>query len=169
MADLMDLKKSAEEVLPLIKDLFSRARGNQTKQDLSREIAVISRLQRLTAEAQDSTPASLEQRADAIVANHTSLTEILIEAAVSHFVVDEAELLAVRVEHTALGNSLGRLFERAAFEPITQLLDKDTVQQISDSLTKASADIAAKTEAKAILDNMIGIATTAAKIATKLA
>ncbi len=169
MADLADLKKTAEELVPLIKDLFTRARGNQDKQDPSRELAVVARLQRLTADAQNNTPASLEQRADSIVANHTALTEILIEAAVSQSVVSEAELLAVRVEHNALANSLGRLFERAAFEPISQLLDNNTVAEISSSLKKASDDIAAKSEAKAMLDDIIGVATTAAKIATKLA
>ncbi len=169
MADLADLKTVGEELVPLIRDLFTRARTDAIKQNRSGEAAVISRLRKLNSEARTTTQASLNERLGAMVANHTALTEVLIEAAASGSVVDEAEMHAVRVQRRSLDDAIGDLLVREAFDPINKLLSKTTVDAIEDTLKKADDDIAAKQEAKAILDNIIHVATTSANIVTKLA
>lgn len=169
MADLADIKKVGEELVPLIRDLFARARADKQKNDRSGEIAVVKRLRKLNSEAASTTPASLNERLGAMVANHTALTEVLIEAAGSQSVVDEAEMHAVRVQRRSLDDAIGDVLIREAFDPINTLLSNTTIDEIESSLKKAEDDIADRQQAKATLDNIIGVAMTSAKIVTKLA
>ena len=169
MASISDIKQLGDELLPLIKDLFSRARSDKTKEDTSGELNVIRKLKKVMAEAGQETAATLNERVEAIVASHTALTELLIETANSHFSPDQARLNAVRVQRRALDDTLGDVLVKETFKPIKTLLDKDHIARIEKTIIDADSDIAARAEAKAILDQIIGIATSTASIATKLA
>ncbi|GEM_PF-2467983 len=169
MADLSDIKAAGDEIVPIIKDLVARIREAEPKTDTSGELAVIRKLQRVADQSAESTPASLEQRANAIVAGHTALTDLLIAALTDRSIVDEARLVAIRVQRDALGESLGMLLQRAAFEPIAQLLDAPTLQEINSTLQKADEEIRRREEARALLDNVINVTTAMAKIATRVA
>lgn len=169
MADLADIKKAGEELVPLIKELVALAKAGKDKDDTSKEIGVVNRLKKLTAEANEETSATVQERAEAMIENHTALTEILIEAAMNRGTVSEIKLINVRAQHEALGNAIGLLFEQSAIGSIRKLLKQSEIQTIADSLKKADEDILARRQAKAVLDTIIGVAMTGAKIATKLA
>lgn len=168
MADLADIKDVGENLIPLIKDLFARAKVNGDKEDRTGEVAVIEKLRKLNSEARDKTSATLNQRLNAMISNHSALTEILIEAAGSS-IIDEAEIHRIRVQRRELDDAMGDLMIREAFAPIDGLLSKAAIDDIEDTLERADQDIAQRKQAKAILDNVIALASTSAKIVTKLA
>ncbi len=169
MADLADIKKAGEELVPLIKELVALAKAGKDRDDPVKEIRVINKLKKLTAEADEETSASMQERAEAMIASHTALTEILIEAALNRGTVSDIDLINIRARHDALGNAIGLLFEQSAIGAIRKLMTQDEIDIIADSLKKADEDIAARRQAKAVLDTIIGVAMTGAKIATKLA
>lgn len=169
MANISDLKQVGDDLLPLIKSLFSQIRSGNGN-DVSNGVSdVVAKLRNVASTADQSTAASLNERVEAIVASHTALTEVLIEANSGHFSPEEAALSAVRVQRRALDDALGEVLAKSTFSPIGSLLTTKQIGKIEETLQKADDDIDARADAKAMLDRVIDIATTTATIAVRLA
>ncbi len=169
MANLKDLKQLGEDLVPIVKDLFNLIVTDADKPDKRREKAVVQRLKKLISEAKTPTQASLAERAEAIGAVRTALTEVLIKAASSNQALPDTTIRIIQTQRNALRNAFGLLLERAAFEDIPQLLPDSKIDQISTQLEKADEEIAERRKAKKILDTIVKVAITAGKIAAKLA
>lgn len=169
MADLKDLKNIGEDLVPIFKELFELIKTGADKTDKRPENAVVQRLKKLISEAKQPTRATLAERAEAIGAARTALTEVLIQSASSNQALPETTIRIIQTQRNALRNAFGLLLERAAFEDIPQLLPDRKLDQISIHLEKAASEIAQRQKAKKILDTTIKVAITASKIALKLA
>lgn len=169
MADLRDIKKIGEDLVSIFKELFELIKTDADKSDKQTEIAVIMRLKKLIAEAKQPTKASLADRAEAIGAVRTALTEILIQSATSNQALPETTIRNIQTQRNALRNAFGLLLERTAFEDIPKLLPDNKLTQISNFLEKADSEIEQRQKAKKILDITVKVAITASKIAMKLA
>jgi hypothetical protein len=169
MADLKDLKKTGEDLVPIFKELFELIKTDAGKADKHPENAVVQRLKKLISEAKQPTKADLAERAEAIGKVRTALTEVLIQSASSKQALPKTTTRIIQTQRNALRNAFGLLLERAAFEDIPQLLPDSKLDQISIHLEKAASEIAQRQKAKEILDTTVNVAITAAKIAVKLA
>jgi hypothetical protein len=169
MADLNDLKKFGESLLPIIQDLVQKAANDRQKPDTSAEDAAIAQLKKLVSESSQVTPASLEGRAAAIVAMRTALTEMLIQAATNQISLSETQVLTLQTQRNALRNAFGLLAEQSAFNPIATLLGQAEVTKISNDLDLARQGIQARKIAKDILDTVVTVAIVASQIAVKVA
>src|SRR5882672_2483389 len=168
MADLSDLKSFGETLLPIIRDLVQKWTDDLQKPDTSEEDAAIGQLKKFVGEAGQETEASLEQRAAAIVAMRTALTEILIQAATNAVSLSDTQALTVQTQRNALRNAFGMLAEQSAFNPIATLLSPADITKISVDLEQARQGIQAKKTAKDILDTVVTVAIVAAQIAVKV-
>ena len=168
MANLNDLKTFGESLVPIVRDLVQKVVNNQQKPDTRAEDAAIAHLKKLVTEASQVTPASLEQRAAAIVSMRTSLTEILIQAATSQLSLSDTQVLTIQTQRNALRNAFGMLAEQAAFAPIATLLQPPEIAAISTDLDRARQGIQQRQAAKDILDTVVTVAIVAAKIAAKV-
>ncbi len=169
MADLNDLIKVGKDLLPIFKDLFEFIKTDSDKTDKRPEKAVVQRLKKLVSEAQVPTRASRAERADAIGATRTALTELLIQAASSNHSLPDTTIRIIQTQRNALKNAFGLLLERAVFEDIPKLLPVSKIDQISIQLEKADEEIAHRKKAKKILDTTVKVAIAAAQIAAKVA
>jgi hypothetical protein len=169
MADLKDLKQIGEDLASIFRELFKLVKTDADKDDKRPENAVVERLKKLVSEAKEPTQASLAERAEAIGAARTALTEVLIQSASSNLALPETTIRIIETQRNALRSAFGLLLERAAFEDIPRLLPDSQINQISTQLEKAASEIAQRQKAKMILDTTVKVAVTAAKIAVKLA
>lgn len=168
MANLNDLKKVGEELVPIFQELFDLIKTDAEKPNKQPEQAVVQRLKKLVSEANTPTQASLAERAETIGAMRTALTEVLMKAASSNQPLPETTIRIIQTQRNALRNAFGLLLVVTVFEDIPQLLSATKIDQISIQLEKADKEIAERRKAKKILDTTINIAITASKIATKL-
>jgi hypothetical protein len=169
MADLKDLKQIGEDLVPIFKELFVLIKTDADKGDKQPETAVVERLKRLVSEANQPTQASLAERAEAIGAARTALTEALIQSASSNLALPQTTIRIVQTQRNALRNAFGLLLERTVFEDIPRLLPDSQINRIALQMDQAAAEIAQRQKAKMILDTTVKVAITAAKIAVKLA
>lgn len=168
MANLNDLKTFGESLVPIVRDLVQKVVNDQQKPDTRAEDAAIANLKKLVTDASQVTPASLEQRAAAIVSMRTSLTEILIQAATNQISLSDTQVLTIQTQRNALRNAFGMLAEQAAFAPIATLLQPPEIAAISADLDRARQGIQQRQAAKDILDTVVTVAIVAAKIAAKV-
>ena len=169
MSDLNDLQALGEELVPIFKRLFALPDLLADEDDTSAEAAVITRLRRVTAEANQPTRGDLLSRADAVISSRDALTEIIIQANARTDAIEETRLRIVEAQHNALGASFGRMLEQSAFAAIPSLLDDGEIAKINESLAKADRAISQRQKVKDILDLTVDIALTSAKIAARLA
>lgn len=169
MADLEDLKRSAEELKSVVRTLSELARSGEEEDDKTNEHAVVQRLLKLVGDSNTITPANLNERAEAIGAARSALSEIIIQDILSQTVFDSTKIRTVKARRNSLERAFGRLLERAAFDPITALLSSNEIQQISKTLNAADKDIRDRKKAKEILDSIVEVAVKAADVALKLA
>jgi flagellar hook-basal body complex protein FliE len=168
MADLKDLKKIGEDLVPILKELFELVKTGADKTEKGSENRVIQQLKKLIDESKQPTQASLEDRAAAIVAARTALTEVLIQSASSNQALPEPTVRIIQTQRNALRNAYGLLLERSAFEDIPQLLSNEELGQISSNLENAASEIAQRQAAQKILETTVNVAILVAKIAVKL-
>lgn len=169
MANLEDLKIVGNDLVPIFVTLFNLVKNDADKTDKQLEKAVIQRLKKLISKAKSPTPASLGERVEAIGATRTAMTEVLIQAASSNQALPDTTIRIIQTQRNALRNAFGLLLERAVFEDIPQLLADSDIDQISTHLEQADQEITQRQKAKEILDIIVEVAITAAKIAVKLA
>ncbi len=169
MSQLSELKVVGEDLLAIAKKLFDLAGEDKESADKNPEAAVITRLKKVTREANQPTRGDLLARAETVLSSKEALGEIIVKASAKPETVDATKLRIVEAQHNALGASFGRLLEQSAFATIPNLLDDAEIASINDSLDKADQEIAARQKAKDILDVTVDIALTGAKIATRLA
>lgn len=169
MANLGDLKKVGEDLVPIFRELFDLIKSDADKADKQPEKAVIQQLKKFISEAGIPTPASLAERAETIGAIRAALTEVLMKAASGNLSLPETTIRIIQTQRNALRNAFGFLLEKAVFEDIPKLLSESKIDKISIQLEKADQEIAERQQAKRILDTTIKVAITTAKIATKLA
>ncbi len=169
MADLGDIKKIGEDLIPIFKELFALVKTDADKTNKDPENAVIRRLEKVIDESNQPTKATLADRVEAIVATRGALTEILIQYASSNQGLPEITLRIIQTQRNSLRDAFGRLLEGTVFDPIPQLLSKKQLEQISTQLEKATSEIAERQKAKKILETTVNIAITVGKIALTLA
>lgn len=168
MANLKDLKQFAEELLPIVKDLFEGAARGDDRGDTRAERRALDRLRRLVAGSAQPTPGALGQRVETIVATRTLLNEILTQAAGGQVALRSTTVRTLRAQSNALQNVYGLLLERAAFDEIPRLLTTRDIDRLGARLDRAEDAIRTRKKAKRVLDTVVSLATTAAKIALKL-
>lgn len=169
MADLADLLKAGEELEMLVTELFTLAGSDQDREDKSGEQKVVKRLQKLVAQADKKTPATLNERAETMAAHHTALTKTLVQAKTNPGVVSLSEFNVVKTQWTDLGGAIGSVSELAAFKPIASLLNDHEITEISETLKGADDEISERQKASDMLNTVVNVAVVGAKIATKLA
>lgn len=169
MSNLKDLKELGEGLVQILKKLFDPIKDNANKNDKSSEKAMIQRLRKLILEANATTPGSLAERVEAIVAVRAALTEIIVQSESSNNPLPETKKRILDAEINALKSAYGLLLERAVFEDIPQLLTSSEIEIISETINKAEKEIAQRQMAKDILDTVINVAIAAANIAAKVA
>lgn len=169
MADLKDLKKLNEEALPLLRRLFALAGMEGERAETTGEEKVLAHLRKLVVEARDPTDGSLEQRAETIRASRHVLTEVLIEDATRVAALTASRRRRVETQRNALAASFGRLLERATFEPIPSLLDAAELSEVEGDLERAGEEIDVRRRARDLLEIMVDMVITGARIAGRLA
>ena len=95
MSDLNDLQALGEELVPIFKRLFALPDLLADEDDTSAEAAVITRLRKVTAEANQPTRGDLLSRADAVISSRDALTEIIIQADARTDAIEETRLRIV--------------------------------------------------------------------------
>lgn len=169
MADLTDFKRFADQILPVLKDLYAKASTSAPTPDPQTASDAITVLQKLVSESGAVTPAPAGQRAEAITAVRGVLTDAIAEAASSNVALDPTDVRTMRALWNSLGNTLGLLLEQEALKDIAQLLSSTEIARISTDLGQAKAEIKQRQQAKQTLDLVVKVVITAANIASKLA
>ncbi len=167
MANLTDLKKFSDFLIPALEGVFEKAGDGDDGPSRGVDKA-LERLSKLISEAGDPTPASLAQRSEAIVAARGVLTEIMVKAASNNTPLPETTVITIQAQRNALRNQFGLLLEMSVFEDIPRLLSDSDIARFSDQLERAQEDVAARQKAKKTLDTVVSAALIAAKIAAKL-
>jgi hypothetical protein len=168
MANLTDLKKFSEFLMPALEGIFAKA-GNGDDGP-SRDVdKAFERLGKFVSEAGDPTPASLAQRSEAIVATRAVLNEIIVQAASNNTPLPETTVTTIQAQRNALRNQFALLLEKSVFEDIPRLLSDNDIARFSDQLERAQEDVASRQKVKQTLDAVISAALIASKIAGKRA
>ncbi len=168
MADLNDLKALGDELIPIFEKIFDLPDLDTKIAGDTAEAAAVSRLQKVTAEANQPTAGELLERAEAVIAAKEVLTEIIVQASNAPDSIPKTKLRIVEAQHTALGASFGRLLELSAFSAIPSLLNQDEIKTIEEDLEKAGQEITQRQKAKQYLDLFVDLALTGGKIASRL-
>ncbi len=168
MANLSDLKAFGESVVPIVQQLAADWAANKANPDKAAASAAVAQLKTLVSQSSQPTPASIGQRAAALAAMDTALTEILVEAASNQISLPETKVRLLQAQENALTNAFGLLQERAAFDPIATLLQPAEINQISQNLDQAAQGIQQKQTAKDVLDTVIDVAIIAVSSLQKL-
>ena len=168
MADLKDLKKIGEDLIPIFKELFDLVKTDADRTRKDAENAVIRRLKKLIDECNQPTKAGLEERVGSIVAVRGALTEILIQSASSNQALPETTVRIIQTQRNSLRDGFGRLLEQIVFKDIPQLLPDKQLERIAIQLERATSEIAERQKAKKILETTVNIAIIAGKIALTL-
>ena len=166
MANLSDLKKFADILIPALKDIFAAEGDDQPDADLTK---AIDRLKKILSEAADPTPASLAQRSEAIVAARGVLNEIIVQGCSNAAALSESTVLTIQAQRNAPRNQFALLLENSVFEDIPRLLSDSDMDRFSNQLERAQKDIEDRRKAKQTVDTVISVALLAAKLAGKLA
>ena len=167
MANLSDLKKFADILVPALKDIFANVGSDdQPDADLTK---AIDRLKKLVSEAADPTPASLAQRSEAIVAARGVLNEIIVQGCSNTAALSESTVLTIQAQRNALRNQFALLLEKSVFEDIPRLLSDSDMDRFSNQLERAQKDIEDRRKAKQTVDTVVSVALLAAKFTGKLA
>lgn len=168
MANLEDLKNVSVDLAGIIKNLFNLAKSNSNVNDKTPENAVVQSLKQVVATSNQPTPASSDERAEAIGKSYNTLSTIL-EENLDNSVLSETTITIIKAEQVALQDALGLLAARITFEDIPQLLPESKIKEISATMEEADKAIAQRQRAKDILDAIITVTITAANIASKVA
>ena len=168
MANLSDLKKFGEILIPALKDIFAKTRedDDQPDADLTR---AVDRLKKFVSEAADPTPASLAHRSEAIVAARGVLNEIIVQGCTNDVPLSETTVLTIQAQRNALRNQFALLLEKSVFEDIPRLLSDSDMDRFCNQLERAQKDIEDRRKAKKTVDTVVSVALLAAKLAAKLA
>ena len=169
MADLTDFKRFADQILPVIKELYAQAAAGAPAPDPRPANDAIAVLQKLVSESATVTPAPAGQRAEALTAMRGVLTDAITGTGSSSVALPPTDVRTMRALWNSLGNTLGLLLEQEAFKDIPQLLSPTEIVRISADLAAASAEIAQRQEAKQRLDLVVKVIITGANLAAKLA
>lgn len=169
MADLTDLKRFADKILPILKDLIPIVAAGAPTPDPQIVNNAIAALRKLVSESGTVTLAPAGQRAEAIIAVRGVLTDVIADAASSNVALDPTDVRTMRALWNSLGNTLGLLLEQQAVKDIPQLLSPTDITRISTDLGHADAEIKQRQQAKVTLDLIVKVVITAANLATKLA
>jgi len=168
MADLTDFKRFADQILPVLKDLYAKATTGAPTPDPPSAGNAIAVLQKLVSESGAVTPAPAGKRAEAITAMRGVLTDAIAEAVSSNVTLDPIDLRTMRALWNSLGNALGLLLEQEAFKDIPQLLAPTEIARISTDLGQTNVEIKQRQQAKQTLDLVIKVIITAANLSAKL-
>jgi hypothetical protein len=168
MANLTDLKKFSDSLVPALPRIFKKLADGEDSSEPDLDKA-LERLRKFIAEAGDPTPASLAQRSEAIVAARAVLNEIIVQAASNCTPLPEASVNTIQAQRNALRNQFGLLLEMSVFEDIPRLLSNSDIDRFSNQLERAQEEVAVRQKAKHTLDTVLSAAVIAAKIASKLA
>jgi hypothetical protein len=168
MANLADLKDVGDGLKQIWTDLA--ALKGKPVDNPGPEQAVIDKLTKLVSESDQATQADVDARAAAIVSNRSALTGLVMAAAsnANPIQLDPQKLIVINAQITALGNAYGLLLERQAFQPIATLLSNQEMTKITSDLKGARVEIQKRKEVQAVIDLMVDVAITGAKIAVKL-
>jgi hypothetical protein len=168
MANLTDLRDFGDALKKIWSDLA--ALKDKPVDDPGPEQAVIDKLAKLVAESDQTTQAEVEARAAAIVSNRAALTDLLTAAAsnTNPIQLDPQKVILINAQRTALGSAYGLLLERQAFQPIAKLLSKEEMVAITAELKGARVEIQQRKKVQAVIDLMVDVALTGAKIAVTL-
>src|SRR5215471_14577637 len=163
MANLQDLKKFADDILPSLKALFSAVTsGASAAQVKGDSLDAVAALKKLISESSQPTAATITEV-------RVLLFNVLSEAAKSNMALAETDVNTINVLFTALEDRAGRLLQMAAFAGIPRLISADDLVTISANMQQAEAEIRQRQQAKQILDAVVKTVIVAAKIASKIA
>jgi uncharacterized protein YPO0396 len=170
MANLQDLKKFADDILPSLKALFSAVTsGASAAQVKGDSLDAVAALKKLIAESSQPTAATNTEAAAAVTDVRVLLFNVLSEAAKSDVALAETDVNTINVLFTALEDRAGRLLQMAAFAGIPRLISADDLVTISANIQQAEAEIRQRQQAKQILDAVVKTVIVAAQIASKIA
>lgn len=169
MADIQDLADFGKGLTPVVTDLIDTLEQAGTPGDTSGEDALIAKLEVLVSGWAEVPDATIEERAGAIAALRTGLTDLLIKAATSKVALEENQVLTIQAQRDSLRGAFGRLLELSALTPIAGVLTRKDMQSMASDLQQARQGIQNKNNTKAVLDTVVDVAIIAGGIAIKLA
>jgi hypothetical protein len=169
MADIKDLQGFAEDIVPILKDLFPKASANRDAPPADAALAATRKLQKLVAGASTVTVANNVEAAEAVTAMRGSVLAVLIEAAKSKVALSETDANTLEVQFNALQARSGQLLTQAAFASIPNLIPAPAIADIEADLNKAAREIERRKKAKAVLDTVVQTIIAAARLAAKIA
>lgn len=169
MADIKDLQKFAEDIVPVLKDLFPRASAGSAAPLSDPALEATRKLQKLVAEAPAGTAATNLEAAAAVTAVRRALLAVLMGAATSNVTLSSTDANIIEVQFNALENRAGQLLAQAAFASIPTLIPPGEITQIETNLRQAAEEIQKRQQAKQVLDGVVQTVITAARIAAKVA
>ena len=170
MADIKDLQKFAEDIVPVLKNLFPRAAaGSAAGTPTDPALAATRKLQKLVSDAPTATAATNIEAAAAVTAVRRALLAVLMEAATSNVALVQTDANIIEVQFNALEGRAGQLLAMAAFASIPMLIPAGDIGRIEVDLNKAADEIRQRQQAKQILDGVVQTVIIAARIAAKIA
>jgi len=169
MANLHHLEQFAKDIIPILKDLFTKASGGGAAPDPAPANEAVAKLKKLIAEASVPTPATNTEAAEAVTAIRSALFEVIKSAAASPVALAPTDVNTIDALFTALGNRAGLLLEQAAFATIPSLIPPANLQRIQEDVQRADQEIRNRQGAKQVLDAVVKTIIVAAQIAAKLA
>lgn len=170
MANIKDLQQFADEIIPVLNDLFPRVSAGSAAPPPDAALVATRKLQKLVAEAPAATAATNIEAAAAVTAVRRALLAVLTGAATSNGVaLSPTDANIIEVQFNALENRAGQLLAQAAFASIPTLMTSGEITQIDANLRAAAAEIQQREQAKRVLDGVVQTVITAARIAAKVA
>jgi hypothetical protein len=169
MANIKDLEKFAEDIIPVLKDLFPRASADSEAPPADPALEATRKLQKLVAETRRGTAATNLEAAAAVTAVRRALLAVLMGAATSNVALSQTDANIIEVQFNALESRAGQLLAQAAFARIPTLITPDEITQIEATLRRATAEIQQRQQAKQVLDGVVQTVITAARLAAKIA
>lgn len=170
MANIKELQQFAEEIIPVLKDLFPRVSAGSAAPPPDPALLATRKLQKLVAQAPAGTAATNLEAAAAVTAVRRTLLAVLTGAATSNGVaLSQTDANIIEVQFNALENRAGQLLAQAAFASIPTLIPAGEITQIEANLREAATEIQQRQQAKQVLDGVVQTVITAARIAAKVA
>ncbi len=169
MADIKDLQKFAEDIVPVLKDLFARASAGSATPPADPALAATRKLQKLVTEAPKATATTNLEAAAAVTAVRRALLAVLTGAATSNVALSPTDANTIEVQFNALESRAGQLLTQAAFASIPTLIPPGEITQIEANLQRAATEIQQRQQAKQVLDGVVQTVIIAARLAAKVA
>lgn len=170
MANLNLLKDVGTILKPIVTDLATLAAADEArvKADKQEEAGAVKKLRQFVAASNQPTSGSIVQAMAALSAVDDALTELSIQAMSNQVALTPTQAILLSTLISNIEAQIGVLGLKSVFKTVNQLLSNHDLDLIDKQLQGAEIEIAARAEAKQVLDTVVDVLIVAGKLAIKL-